>query len=59
MDRTLDVEFKDLYCILRDYFEIKRKNDLYGTFDIEESETMEKAIQQIHQAESFVCAMEF
>lgn len=49
MNKSIDTNLKYLYCVLRDYFEQKRKNETYnGEFDEEEAETLKKAIEQVY-----------
>lgn len=49
MNKSIDTNLKYLYCVLRDYFEAKRKNETYkGEFDKEEQQTLKKAIEQVY-----------
>lgn len=49
MNKSIDTNLKYLYCVLRDYFEAKHKNETYkGEFDKEEQQTLKKAIKQVY-----------
>lgn len=50
MNKSIDTNLKYLYCVLRDYFEQKRKNEIFsGEYDLLEQETLKKAIEQVYE----------
>lgn len=53
--KSIDTNLKYLYCVLRDYFEQKRKNEIFsGEFDKEEEQTLKKAIEQVYATAEFL-----